>query len=78
MYVVSMPITVTDIAWVVLVPPMIAASWWILSRGWLRVVGTSGSQRVRHWIHAGFWTVLLLMYAISFGLLAYKYFRLPQ
>jgi hypothetical protein len=63
----------SDLLWVIFVPPVMTAFWWLLSQGWTTLLGTSKSQRVRKWIQAGLWIILVAGYVTSFSLLAYKY-----
>ena len=65
---------ISDLIWVLLVPPAVTFGWLILSRGWTSVLGTSDSTVVRGWTKSGFWIVLILSYVVSIGLFVYAYF----
>lgn len=65
---------ISDLIWVLLVPPAVTFGWLILSRGWTNVLGTSDSTVVRGWTRSGFWIVLILSYAVCIGLFVYAYF----
>ena len=58
--------------------------WWLLSRGTARGIDESlarpGEEERegnwnKKWIDGSFWRVLISLYVISFGMLAYAYLR---
>jgi hypothetical protein len=64
----------TDLLWVILVPPIMTFAWLFLSKGWSGLMGTTDSEAVRGWTTSLFWVVLSSLYSIGFVLLVYKYF----
>lgn len=63
----------SDLLWIVLVPPMSAFLWLLLSRGWTASFGTSDDDAVKGWTQSGFWIVLSVSYVIAIGMLLYAY-----
>ena len=58
-----------------LVPPVVAALWWVLSRGWAASVqDASVSQRTRRRQTVGFWLVLALAFAAMMSMTIYGFF----
>lgn len=56
-------------------PPIIAALWWFLSRGWATTVQAGEvSDRTRKRQRSGFFLVLGLLYILIFGATTYLHF----
>jgi hypothetical protein len=56
----------------IIVPPVVAGLWWLMSRGWAGIVqaGTvSETTKTRQ--HKLFWVVLMVFYLLAFGTTAY-------
>ena len=62
-----------QIALDLIAPPLLTALWWLLSRGWSELLGTTGSQAVKGWQHSGTWIVLVVCYVLMFGMTIYGY-----
>jgi len=54
--------------------PIMACLWYLLSRGWTGVLGTTSRPRVQGWLRGGFWILLGAMYALGAGILIYAHF----
>jgi hypothetical protein len=65
---------ISDAIWTVLVPPIMTAMWYLLSRMWIGVLGTSRSRRVQGWMRLGLWVVMGGGYAIGIFILIYAHF----
>jgi hypothetical protein len=64
----------SDVMWVILVPPIITFAWLLFSRGLTNIFGTSDNKAVQGWTKSGFWIVLILSYVVSIGMFVYAYF----
>ena len=60
--------------WVLLVPPIMTFLWYLLSRVWTGILGTSQSPRVKGWMRSGAWAIMGGLYAIGIVLLIYAHF----
>ncbi len=61
---------------VIVGPPVMAALWWMVSRGYGEAVqGGSVSERTKSRQRRGFWIVLGLLYLVGFAILLYALFR---
>ena len=69
---------VSDLLWVLLVPPIVTFVWLLLSRGWTGLLETSDNDTVKGWTKSGFWIVLSLSYAVCIALFIYAYFLKGQ
>jgi len=58
----------------ILVPPIMACLWYLLSRGWAGMLGTAKRPRVRGWLTGGFWILLGAMYVLVAAILIYAHF----
>lgn len=58
----------------VLVPPIMACLWYLLSRGWTGALGTTNRPRVRGWLRGGFWILMGAMYVLMGAIFFYKHF----
>jgi hypothetical protein len=57
-------------------PPVMAALWWLGSRGFGGVVqGGSVSERTKSRQKKGFWILLAALYALGFAIMVYSRFR---
>jgi hypothetical protein len=66
-----------NLLWFILIPPVMACAWWILSRGWAKgIQGPQVSDRTKKREKLGFWVLLILLYIVSFGMLVYARFTL--
>jgi hypothetical protein len=64
----------SDLLWVLLVPPAVTFVWLLFSRGLTGILGTSDNDAVRGWTQSGFWIVLSLSYVVSIAMFLYAYF----
>jgi hypothetical protein len=61
-----------QLAILILVPPIMAALVWIMSRGWAATVqGGVVSERTKRRQKIEFWALLIAMYLIGFGMFVY-------
>jgi hypothetical protein len=61
-----------QIAIVLIGPPVMACAWWILSRGWARIVqGGTTSEKTKRRQKVEFWGLLIAMYAVTLGMTLY-------
>jgi len=57
-------------------PPVGAAIWWLMSRGWaMTVQGGTVSERTRRRQKTEFWVLLLIVYAMYFVMMIYAHLR---
>ena len=63
-----------DLLLFMVIPPLGAFAWLLLSRGWTNALGTSDSEVVKGWTNSGFWKVLIALYAVCLAMLVYNYF----
>lgn len=64
------------IASLVLMPPIMTCLWWLMSRAWGRAMqGGEMSPRTKRWVDGNFWRLMIFLYVMSFGMLAYAYLR---
>jgi hypothetical protein len=60
----------------ILGPPIMTALWWIAARGWaLAVQGGTTSRKTKKRQRVEFFVVLILMYAVGFGVVLYAWLR---
>ena len=64
----------SDVLWVLLVPPIMAFLWYLLARAWTGILGTTGSTRVRTWTNSGVWIVMGALYIVGIAFLVYAHF----
>ncbi len=55
----------------IIIPPIGAAIWWLMSRGWTTALSTNDSEAVRGWTKSGFWMLLLAAYVLMFSITIY-------
>ncbi len=55
-------------------PPLLTGLWWLLSRAWSGLLGTTNSGVVRGWQQSGTWIILVVCYFLMFGMTLYGYF----
>jgi hypothetical protein len=58
----------------IIIPPVGAAIWLLMSKGWSGALGTTDSQAVRGWTKSGFWALLVAAYVLMFSITIYAYF----
>jgi hypothetical protein len=69
------PSALQQAAFVVIVPPIITALWWLGSRGWANVVQAGNvSERTKRRQKWEFWAVLTIIYIIVVGFAGYAHF----
>jgi hypothetical protein len=62
------PFTVNELILDLIGPPIVAAIWWLMSRGWaFGVQGGEVSERTRTRQKRRFVAVLIVLYCVSFG-----------
>ena len=72
------PSTLGQILFVLVVPPIMTALWWLGSRGWANVVqGGNVSDRTKRRQKWEFWVVLAVLYVIVAGFALYARFHKP-
>jgi hypothetical protein len=64
----------SDLAVCLLAPPAIALLWWLLSKRWTSLLGTTNNPAVQGWTCAGWKLVLGILYAMAITMLIYAYF----
>ena len=64
----------SDVIWLILVPPVMAGMFYLLSRVWTGVLGTAKRPRVLRWTKSGFWIVMGGLYVIGIALFIYAHF----
>lgn len=67
----------SDALWVLLVPPIITALWFLMARGWTKALGTDKRPRVQGWVRFAGWFVFGGLYLIGIGLFVYAHFLKP-
>ena len=65
---------VSDAIWVLLVPPIMTALWFLLCRVWTGMLGTTSRARVQRWMRSGLWIVMGGLYAIGLAFFIYAHF----
>jgi hypothetical protein len=61
------------------VPPVGAAIWWLMARGWAGAVqGNTLSQRTKVRQKWEFWILLFVAYLLMFGITAYGCLKRPE
>jgi hypothetical protein len=69
------PSAVQQVAFVIMVPPIITALWWLGSRGWANIVQAGNvSERTKRRQKWEFWVVLIVVYIIVLGFAGYAHF----
>jgi len=64
----------SDAVWVLLVPPVMTALWYLLARAWIGLLGTTNRPRVQSWTRSGIWIILGGLYVIGIGFFVYAHF----
>ena len=64
----------SDAIWVLLVPPVMTALWYLLARAWTGMLGTTDRPRVRGWMHSGLWIIMGGLYIIGIAFFVYAHF----
>ena len=65
-----------QIAIVLIGPPVMACAWWVLSRGWAKIVqGGMTSEKTKRRQKVEFWGLLIAMYAVTLGMTLYAWLK---
>lgn len=63
----------SDAVWVLLVPPVMTALWYLLARAWTGLLGTANRPRVRGWTRSGIWIIMGGLYVIGIAFFIYAH-----